>query len=340
MPLRNPPPLVFGEIKISVSYYCNLRCEHCYVPEQHRARYKRRLEPPQLTMKEITNFVDVLVERYSLKKVIVTGGEPLLKIVFPRSATLMAHAANKRGLHVQLNTGGLGQIPIRDVASLFDDREKLSFQFNFDAASAEPADRFRTKRGAHKSALRQMAEAVNCGALVKARMIASRHNIHEAPNAYRILSSIGVDSFRIMPMFAAGIAIDDENTHSNSAEEIKELQATLIAMAAQTSTRLELPIPILVGTAEPRPNVRFTECNCCLASGYLSTNGDLYPCSYAIGDPDSHKFVVGNVRYPGFDLETAWRRALKRYQSNSGCAHCPMQIVLLNNIESRAVACA
>ncbi|MDI3567585.1 radical SAM protein [Bradyrhizobium sp. Arg816] len=325
---------------ISVSFYCNLHCEHCYVPEQYRARYRRRLEPSQLTMKEITNFVDLLVERYSLKKVIVTGGEPLLKIVFPRSAALMSHAANKRGIHVQLNTGGLGQIPIRDVASIFDDREKLTFQFNFDAASAEALGRFRTKRGAHKSALRQMAEAINCGALVQARMIANRHNIREALDAYRILSSIGVGSFRIMPIFGAGIVIDDENARLGAAEEIKEILAALTAMAAQTSTRLELPNPILVDTAEPRPNVRFTECNCCLASGYLSTNGDLYPCSYAIGDPDSHKFVVGNVRYPGFDLETAWRRTLKKYQSSSGCAHCPMQIALLRKIESRAFACA
>ncbi|ANW03093.1 hypothetical protein LMTR13_26050 [Bradyrhizobium icense] len=291
-------------------------------------------------MKEITNFVDLLVERYSLKKVIVTGGEPLLKIVFPRSAALIAHAANKRGIHVQLNTGGLGQVSIRDVASIFDDREKLTFQFNLDAANAEALDRFRTKRRVHKSALRQMAEAVNCGALVQARMIVDRHNIHEALDAYRMLSSIGVDTFRIMPMFAAGIAIDNKNAYLDSAEEIREVQAALIAMAAQTSTRLELPTPILVDTAEPRPNVRFIECNCCIASGYLSTNGDLYPCSYAIGDPDSHKFVVGNVRHPGFDLETAWRTALKKYRANSSCAHCPMQVALVNNIESHALACA
>ncbi|MDA9421033.1 hypothetical protein XH97_02545 [Bradyrhizobium sp. CCBAU 53380] len=290
-------------------------------------------------MKEVTKFVDLLVERYSLKEVIVTGGEPLLKIVFPRSAALMAHAANKRGIHVQLNTGGLGQIPIRDVASIFDDREKLTLQFNFDAASPEALDLFWIKRGAHKSALRQMAEAVNCGALVQARMIASRQNLHEVLDAYRILSSIGVHTFIVMPMFAAGVAIDNENAFLGSAEEIKEMQAALTAAAAHTSTRLELPIPILVHTAEPLPNVRFTECDCCFASGYLSANGDLYPCSHAIGDPDSHKFVVGNVRYPGFDLEAAWRSALMKYQANSGCAHCPVQMALLNNIESRAFAC-
>jgi len=337
MPFRNLPPLVFGKVKISVSSHCNLHCKHCYVPEQYRYQSKRRRDPSQLTIREITNFVDLLVERHRLEKVIVTGGEPLLKVVFPRSAALMAHAANRRGIHVQLNTGGLGQVPIRDVASIFDDREKLAFQFNIDAASAEALDRIQTKRGVHKKALRQMAEAVNCGALVQARMIVNRHSIHGALDAYRTLSSIGIDTLRIMPMFAAGAALDYEDACLDSAEEVRELQTALIAMAAQASTRLELLTPILVEVARQPPNVRFTECNCHFASGYLSTNGDLYPCSCAIGDPDSHKLVVGNVRYLGFDLETAWGAALKKYQTNS-CAKSP--IALLNHIESRARACA
>ncbi|OCK60067.1 hypothetical protein LMTR3_21040 [Bradyrhizobium sp. LMTR 3] len=69
------------------------------------------MEPSQLSVEEITEFVDLLVEKYSLRKITVAGGEPLLKIVFPRSAALIAHAS-KRGLHVQLNTGCLGQVPI------------------------------------------------------------------------------------------------------------------------------------------------------------------------------------------------------------------------------------
>lgn len=337
MPSRNLPPPVFGQVKISVSSYCNLHCKHCYVPEQYRNQSRRRRDPSQLTIKEITNFVDLLVERHRLEKVIVTGGEPLLKIVFPRSAALMAHAANRRGIHVQLNTGGLGQVPVRDVASIFDDRDKLAFQFSFDAANAQALDRVQTKRGVHKKALRQMAEAVNCGASVQARMIVNRHNIHGALDAYRALSSIGVDTFRIMPMFAVGAALDYEDECLVSAEEVRELQTALIAMAAQGSTHLELLTPILVEVTKQPPNVRFTECNCYFASGYLSTNGDLYPCSCAIGDPDSHKLVVGNVRYPGFDLEIAWGAALKKYQTNS-CAKC--STALLNHIESRARACA
>ncbi|MFG3594611.1 radical SAM protein [Bradyrhizobium sp. RDI18] len=341
MSLDNPRSILFDHVRIAVSFYCNLHCEHCYVPEEYGDQYRRLVEPSQLSIAEITNFLELLVEKYFLRKITIAGGEPLLKAVFPRSAALILYA-NRRGLDVQLNTLGLGQVAIRDVASIFDDREKLMFQFSFDGAKRETVDRFRGKAGVYKSALRQMAEAVNCGALVRARMTANRHNIGEALDAYRLLSSIGVDSFEVRPMFVSGIAIDNEDALLGSADEIRELQEALIAMAAHTSTRLELPPPIFSDTAERRPNVKYIGCNCGVASGYLSSNGDLYPCFYVVGDPDRHRFRVGNIRSPGSDLETAWRTssALKNYRANSGCTQCPTQVALLRNVDRRALACA
>ncbi|UPJ47799.1 radical SAM protein [Bradyrhizobium sp. 200] len=340
MPLDNPLPIVFDHMRISISYYCNLHCDHCYIPEEYRDQYKRLLEPSQLSVEEVTNFVDLLVDRYSLRKLTLTGSEPLLKIVFPRSAALMALAQARPSGPVKHR--GLGQIPISDVVSIFDDREKLVFQFSFDGANKDNVDGFRRKPGVYESALRQMHETVSRGALVQARMTANRHNLGEALDAYRLLSSIGVDSSKIRPMFAAGVAIDNADALLGSAEEIRELQEALIAMAAQTATRLEVPPPIFVDTAAPRPNIKYIECNCGVAAGYLSTNGDLYPCVYVVGDPESQEFLVGNIRSRGFDLETAWRTspALKKSQANSGCAQCPTQVALLKNVENRALACA
>ncbi|MGV7218887.1 radical SAM protein [Bradyrhizobium sp. UFLA05-112] len=341
MPLDKPPPIVFDHARICVSFYCNLRCNHCYVPKEYRYQYKRFFEPFQLSIDEMTDFIDLLVDKYCLRKVSVTGGEPLLKVVYPRSAAVLAHA-KKRGLQAQMNTGGFGQVAIPDVVAIFDDPGKLIFQFSFDGARMDTVDRFRGKAGVYESALCQMAEAVNCGVLVQVKMTANRRNIGEALDAYRLLSTIGIDSFRIQPMLASGAALDNEEALFGSAAEIRDLQEALIAMAAQTPARLELLPPIFVDTTEVRPNVRFNECYCGISSFYLSTNGDLYPCPYVVGDPDSHEFRVGNIRSPGFDLETAWRTspALNNYRVNSGCAHCPSQIALLKNIENRAPACA
>lgn len=48
-------------------------------------------------------------------------------------------------------------------------------------------------------------------ALVQARMTVNRRNVGEVLDAYRLLSSIGVDSFKVRPMFSAGVAIDNED---------------------------------------------------------------------------------------------------------------------------------
>ncbi|WP_157113615.1 radical SAM protein [Bradyrhizobium embrapense] len=340
MPLETAP-LIIEHVRICASFHCNLHCEHCSASAKYRGQYKGRLAPFQLSVWEITNFIDFLIDRHFLRKVSLTGGEPLLKIVFPRCAAVMFHA-NKRGLEVQLNTVGGGQVPIRDVVSLFDDREKLTFQFSFDGAKRETVDRLRRKAGVYKSSLRQMVEGVNCGALVQAKMAAYRHNIGEALSAYRLLSSIGVNSFRIKPMFASGAALHNEVALLGSAEEIKELQEALIAMAAQSPTRLELLPPVFVDAAQQRPNVRYGRCDCGVASVYLSTNGDLYPCPSVIEALDRHEFLVGNVRSPGFDLEVAWRTApaLKKYRRNSDCAQCPTLVALLKDVQNRALACA
>ncbi|MET4753876.1 radical SAM protein [Bradyrhizobium sp. RT11b] len=340
MPPDKRLPIVFDHLRLCVSFYCNLHCKHCYVPQQYRDEYKRRLEPSQLSVDEMTHFIDLLIDRYGLTKVSVTDGEPLLRVVFPRTEAVLAHG-QKRGMQVQLNTAGLGQVPISDVVSIFDDPGKLTLQFSFDGAKRDTVDRFRGKPGVYDSALRQMSEAANCGVLVQARMTANRQNIAEALDAYRLLSSIGVGSFRIKPMFASGVALDNEEALLGSADEIRELQQALIATAAKTAARLELPPPIFVDTSQPRPNVKFTKCDCGITSVYLSANGDLYPCPYVVGDPDSEAFLVGNIRSPEFDLDTAWRTspALKHYRADSGCAHCPSQVALLKNIENRALAC-
>ncbi|WP_036051472.1 radical SAM protein [Bradyrhizobium sp. Tv2a-2] len=337
----NSVPIIFDHLRICISVYCNLRCEHCYFSEEYRDQYKRLLEPFQLSIGEITSFIDLLLERYLLRKISVTGGEPLLEMVFPRSAALMAHA-NKRGLQVQLNTRGLGQVQIRDIVSIFDDPQKLILQFSFDGANRETMDRFRGRPGVYASALRQMFEAVHCGALVQAKMTANRQNIGEALEAYRLLSSIGIDSFRIEPVLGSGVALGNADSTFVSAEEVKYLQEALITKAAHTSTRLELPRPIFVDTSKPRLNVEFAETDCGATSVYLFADGDLYRSPYVAGTPDSQEVLVGNIRAHEFDLDTAWRKspALERFRANTGRAKCWSELALLKNVEKGALACA
>ncbi|NOJ43950.1 radical SAM protein [Bradyrhizobium australiense] len=196
MPRDNLLLIVFDHVRICASLYCNLHCAHCYVPEEYRDQYKRLMEPSQFSLEEMMT----LICRYCLRKVSVPGGETPFNIVL-LGVVAIVHAS-KQGLQVQLNPGGLGQVPIADVISIFDDRERLTFQFRIDGANRE-TDRFRGRPGVYASVLRQMFGAVNGGALVRARMTVNRHNLSESLDAYLLLSSIGIDAFRIKPMFAS-----------------------------------------------------------------------------------------------------------------------------------------
>ena len=340
-PLGSANSFTLDHMRISVSYYCNLHCEHCYVPLDYRDQYKSLLEPHQLKIEEMTSFIDMLKEQHSLRMISVTGGEPLLNKVWPRTKAVLEHA-EKLGLAVQINTGGLGQVPIQNIATVFKNPEKLTFQFSFDGACAETVDSFRGRKGVYNSALRQMAEAINAGALVQARFTANRHNITEALDAYRLLSTIPITSFKIKPMFAAGVAIDNKEALLGSVDEIRALQESLIAISHDQKTRLELPPPIFVNTSEhENKNVRFIGCNCGVTSGYLSTNGDLYPCSYIVGDTESKEFKIGNIRDTDFNFAKAWlcSPSLAQYKENAGCGTCPTQATLMRNVENKGLAC-
>ena len=176
-------------MRISVSYQCNLRCEHCYVPEEFRMRYRETLGDKELSLDQIRGFIDHLIEHHGLQKVSVTGGETLIKSVWARTQAVLEHA-NRRGLRVQLNTGGLGQIAIPEIVRLFDDPTKLMLQISLDGASAESVDRFRGRRGVFDSALRQMAEVTRAGAVVQVRFTINESNYDEALATYELVSSI------------------------------------------------------------------------------------------------------------------------------------------------------
>jgi radical SAM protein with 4Fe4S-binding SPASM domain len=309
------------------------------VPEDYRVHYKTLLKDQELSVQEIIAFIDYLVDEHELKKVSVTGGEPLLRIVWPRTQQVLEHL-NQRKLNVQLNTGGLGEISIIDIVRIFDDPSKLMFQISLDGSTSETVDRFRHRQGVFHSALQQMAVAVAAGAKVQVRFTISESNIDEAIDAYRIVASVPVDFFKIKPMFAAGTAIEHADKLITSPDRIAQLQKDLITLSSDYTTVVELPPPVFVDPLEFAGYGKFhiIECSCGRDSAYLSSNGDLYPCSYTIGDGQNEDFKLGNIREPGFSFVKTWTcsKVLEKYRRQNGYRICPSQTSLLRNIITRS----
>ncbi|MES1241743.1 MAG: radical SAM protein [Acidobacteriota bacterium] len=330
-------------MRISVSYQCNLRCEHCYVPEDFRTKYKEVLGDKEMSMDQITGFVDYLMENHGLEKISVTGGETLIKSVWSRTKAVLSHA-NLRGLRVQLNTGGLGQIPVPEIVSLFDDPSRLMVQISLDGSKAETVDKFRGRRGVFDSALRYMAELTAAGAKVQSRYTINETNYDETLGAYELVSGIPIQSFKVKPMFAAGTAIENADKLIHATERVGALQRALIEASARCATYLEVATPVFFDEAElahAGSNWKIADCSCGMTSGYLSSSGDIYACSYGVGDGHSGDLVVGNIQTEGFDFVRAWNEAscLETYRDRLTPHSCPSSSLLLRNILPVASSC-
>jgi cyclic pyranopterin phosphate synthase len=76
---------VHSDLRISVTDRCNLRCFYCMPAEQVRFRPRDEL----LTFEEITRFVRVVAE-LGVRKLRLTGGEPLLREDLPNLVGMLA----------------------------------------------------------------------------------------------------------------------------------------------------------------------------------------------------------------------------------------------------------
>ncbi len=328
-------PVRIEHMRISVSYQCNLHCEHCYVPEDYRMKYREILGDKELSLDQIRGFIDSLIENHGLEKISVTGGETLIKGVWERTRAVMAHASQRK-LRVQLNTGGLGQIPVPEIVDVFDDPSRLMVQISLDGSKAETVDKFRGRRGVFDSALRYMAQLTAAGAKVQSRYTINETNYDETIGAYELVGSIPIDSFKVKPMFAAGTAIDNQDKLIHAKERIGSLQRDLIRASARVPTFLEVATPVFFEEREfaDLKNWRISDCSCGMTSGYLSSSGDIYACSYGIGDGQSGDLVVGNIAAEGFDFASAWTGAscITAYRDRLTPHECPSSSLLLRNI--------
>lgn len=330
------PRVHLEHIRIAVSYYCSLRCQHCYVPELNRVKYRKLLEASQLSLPEITDFVDRLVAECGLGKVSITGGEALLNVVWPRTSAVLRHSLD-RGLDVQLNTSGSGQIDMDTIAEVCGaELALLTIQLSLDGVDEQSVDRFRGQKGAMQRAVKLLEDAAALGVAVQTRMTLTEDNADEAVRCYDFVSERGARSFHIKPMFAAGTARDNDDLLVRSRDHVRDVQRALLEQSVGRMTRLGLPEPVYVPESDfpEGANAHTIKCMCGDGTGYLSTNGDVYPCTYLVGAPDDKTWVLGNIKDPSFDFVKTWARpdTYQLFRSTPKDGNCTAQNVVSDGL--------
>jgi MoaA/NifB/PqqE/SkfB family radical SAM enzyme len=317
------------DLHVGISYYCNLHCEHCYVPAQLRDGYRKDLEPDQLTPAEINAFMDLLRDEFALQKVAVTGGEALLSVVWPRTCEVMTHALES-GLEVRLMTSGSGQVGLAQVLETARPAPgQLYLQISLDGTSEGYVNQLRRHRFAYKWALRAIEDCVRAGVRVRVRFTAMDGNIGDAISTYDLVRDIGAWSFMVKPAFAEGEARNADEMLL-TADAYRDLQLELVDRSIGNPTLLELPQPVYIQPSDVPPSANaklWDRCSCGVDSLYLSPVGDLWPCNFSAGDPMSQEYVLGNLRDTDFDFAGRWRdpAAWSEYRNPADGVCCTSQ---------------
>ena len=103
-----------SELRVSVTDRCNLRCRYC-MPADQPVTFLPRDE--LLSFEEITRLVRVFVERFGVRKLRLTGGEPLLRRDIERLVESLARIEGLADLALTTNGLRLADMADRLVAA-------------------------------------------------------------------------------------------------------------------------------------------------------------------------------------------------------------------------------
>src|SRR5262245_4190832 len=136
-PLVDTLGRVHTNLRISVTDRCNIRCFYCMPEENVRFLPRREI----LTFEEIERFVRV-VARMGVKKLRLTGGEPLVRAELPK---LVERLASISGIHdIALTTNG---ILLEEQAQALKDAGLDRINISLDALTEETFRRIARRDG-------------------------------------------------------------------------------------------------------------------------------------------------------------------------------------------------
>ena len=212
------PPV---ELRVSVTDRCSLRCQYCAPATGSR----KTADAAVLSYEEITEFVGLLLTRYSLKGVRITGGEPLVRPEIEKLvAMLAAHgvpdlALTTNGQRLSEMAAPLRHAGLRRVNISLDSLDPRSF-----AAI--------TRGGVLEKTLAGIDAARRAGLdPVKLNVVVLRGvNEHEAPALVRFAMGHGCQ-VRFLELMPIGEAADGFESLFVSSAEVRSTLASEFGLA-------------------------------------------------------------------------------------------------------------
>ena len=328
-----PRPMVdaFGRkityVRLSVTDRCDLRCRYCMA---EKITFLPRSEV--LTLEELAQLADLLINR-GVRKIRLTGGEPLVRRGFEHLAADLGKRVGKGLEELTLTTNGT-QLA-RFAPLLFDSGIR---RINVSLDSRDP-DRFRhiTRRGDLDQVLRGIDSASECGLKIKINMVALKGvNEDEIAPMVRWCASRGFDLTLIETM-PLGIVEEDRTKHYLPLSDTKtklDGEFTLVPSLARTGGPARYweidGLGVKLGMITPLTNNFCDGCN----RIRIAATGTVYGClghdqKVELREPlrsgneelvqeALDKLLAGKPRRHEFAIRTAEPPAVARHMSVTG----------------------
>lgn len=253
----NPPDRIY----LHITHECNLHCIYCAIPSGKPMGKELSTEEMLSLLKDICEL--------NPKKVIFTGGEPLLRNDLLETAfAIKEYAGNKIQLCVNTNGVLINQNNVKKFVEIFDE-----IRISIDGFE-EINDSLRT-RGSFSSAMRAFKYVRGAGGDPIAYITVTSINIHSLRDFMHFLLRNGIFRIHISPLKPAGRALEREELLCDNKQMTK-----IVKDFWHESFGLHM-------------KERKKELNCGIGR-YITIypDGTVFPC-YMVAFPE---FCIGNVR--------------------------------------------
>lgn len=265
-----------------VTSRCNALCDHC----GSRCTASKRDE---LSPQDFKKVLDSVAENFGTKAIMlnITGGEPLMR----KDLFEITGYADSLGFKWGLVTNGM--LIKDDVISKMKETHMSTITISLDGMK-KTHEEFRHVPGCFDRIISAI-EKIKAGNFVEhiqVTFIATKNNIHELPEVYRLLSMLGIDSLRISGVDPIGRAKDNEQLMLTRKEYIY-----LFDFIEKHRTS---PLPVVwscthyFGNTENTidPTGKKFKCNTGIHVASVLSNGDIFGCPNI---PRRKELIQGNV---------------------------------------------
>ncbi len=304
---------ILQHIDIEINHRCNLACRHC------SAKATKGRSTDELSAEAIKGILSK-AKRLGLKKVGLTGGEPLSDI--PKLETVAKFCFEELKVPIHLHTNGTivaeEHCAPGNVLTFFE-----AISVTFLGGGAETHDGMTRVKGSFEKALRGTSIIAKAGLPLTCYFIPTHGTYGEFKNLAGELKEIGVKRIRAMALAPSGRARSIYGETAPLSDEIRQFEKDLlqsgnelgIHVEAGYCTRLCLPrLAVLSG---------HDKCMSGINRVHINSRGEVFPCTAAGGVKE---LKLGNLKDNGSDLEEIWKESeiirIIRKVHNGGMTVC------------------